>query len=107
MPVPISLAAAELGSRLRERRKELGGTQELVAEHSGVDVTTVRKIELGVRNPNLHNLIRLAHTLNLDVAELVKGLTLDMIPEKEEKPTRSERMERLRLSKPFAGWAKS
>jgi transcriptional regulator with XRE-family HTH domain len=67
-------AAAELGSRIRARRLELGLTQEALAERAGVHTTYLGGIERGMRNPSLAKILALAAALHEDPAELVQGL---------------------------------
>jgi transcriptional regulator with XRE-family HTH domain len=75
MPVrPVSTAAAALGARVRDRRHELGLSQEAVAHESGLHWTFVGQVERGQRNLNLHNLLKLAEGLSIDPADLVSGL---------------------------------
>jgi len=81
-----------LGERIRDRRLRLGATQEEVAVGAGVDTTTIGKIERGERNPNLHNLIRIADALQLDASELISGLTVEMVPTRDSKPSALERL---------------
>jgi transcriptional regulator with XRE-family HTH domain len=92
MADPLSRATQELGERIRDRRLRLGATQEEVAVGAGVDTTTIGKIERGERNPNLHNLIRIADALQLDAGELISGLTAEMVPPRDSKPSALARL---------------
>jgi transcriptional regulator with XRE-family HTH domain len=74
MPAPISDAARVLGQRVRARRRELGLSQEAMAERIGIHWTFLGQLERGRRNLNLHNLLKLAEGLGIDPCELVKGL---------------------------------
>lgn len=49
-----------LNNKLKELRKEKELTQKQVAEYLRVDTSTVRKWELGLREPNLSMLVKLA-----------------------------------------------
>lgn len=71
---PISDAAATLGERVRARRQELGKSQEKLAAESGLHWTFVGQVERGQRNVSLHNILKLAELLEIDPAELVRGL---------------------------------
>ena len=62
--------AKRLGGRLSERRKQLGWTQETVAERVGVDAETISRIERGAHLPSLPTLDRLAGALNCSVGDL-------------------------------------
>jgi transcriptional regulator with XRE-family HTH domain len=75
MPDPVSPAAATLGARVRERRQALGLSQEALARESDVHWTFLGQVERGRRNISLHNLLKIAHGLGVDPAELVRGLT--------------------------------
>lgn len=92
MADPLSRATQELGERIRDRRLHIGATQEEVAYGAEVDTTTIGKIERGERNPNVHNLIRIADALQLDPGELISGLTRDMVPPRDPKPGPLERL---------------
>jgi transcriptional regulator with XRE-family HTH domain len=70
----FSIAKRDLGERIRARRKVLGISQERLAPISGVDRTFLAQVERGKRNPTLHNLLKLAHSLQMDIGELVQGL---------------------------------
>lgn len=74
MPSPQSDALHLLGTRVRDRRHVLGLSQEALGDVSGLHWTFVGQVERGRRNISLHNLLRLAKALEVDPAELVKGL---------------------------------
>lgn len=74
MPDPLSSATAELGSRMRDRRQELGLSQEGLASVAGLHWTFVGQVERGRRNISLHNLLKLAEALEIDPGKLVSGL---------------------------------
>ena len=63
--------AKRLGGNLSARRKQLGWTQEMVAERVGVDVETVSRIERGAHLPSLPTLDRLAEALCCSVGDLL------------------------------------
>jgi transcriptional regulator with XRE-family HTH domain len=64
----------EFGNRVRGRRLRLGLSQEALALKSGINRTYVGSLETGERNPSLENIARLAIALDVDVADLVRGL---------------------------------
>ena len=65
----------EFGSRVKRLRLEQGWTsQEKFAHHVGIDRTYMSSIEQGRRNPSLDIILKLAHALSVDAAELVGGL---------------------------------
>jgi transcriptional regulator with XRE-family HTH domain len=70
-PTPLQKA---FGDRVRQRRVELGLSQERLAESAGIDRSYIGSVEGGRRNISLNNLARLARALDLDCADLVEGL---------------------------------
>jgi transcriptional regulator with XRE-family HTH domain len=67
----------EFGRRVRDRRVELGLSQEDLAERAGLHRTYISSLEQGRRNVAVHNVVRLAEALDIDPADLVQGLTSD------------------------------
>jgi len=63
-----------LGKRIRERRRELGLSQEALAHVAGLDRSYVGRIERGEHNLTFIALVRLARAMECDVA----GLTVDL-----------------------------
>lgn len=53
-------------------------------------VSNYGKIERGQANPSLHTIVRIAAVLEIDPAELVRGLRGDMIPARSHKLTAAE-----------------
>lgn len=70
-------ASRILGERVRERRKELGLSQERLAEGTALHWSFVGRIERGQANLTLRNILRLADVLGLDPGDLVRGLKPD------------------------------
>ena len=62
------------GERVRARRREQGYSQDSFAAACGLDRTYMGGIERGERNLALRNIERIAVTLQLSIAELMKGL---------------------------------
>ncbi len=56
--------------RLRELRQHRGFSQEKLAEQAGIHRTYLGGIELGLRNPSLRNVARIARALDVAVADL-------------------------------------
>jgi transcriptional regulator with XRE-family HTH domain len=56
--------------RVRALRTDRGLSQEKLAEGAGIHRTYLGGIELGLRNPSLRNIARIAHALGVSVAEL-------------------------------------
>jgi transcriptional regulator with XRE-family HTH domain len=74
MAEPLSEATRELGRRIRAQREAIGKSQERLADACGLHWTFVGQVERGRRNLSFHNLLRLAAGLEIDPAELVRGL---------------------------------
>lgn len=70
----ISDAAAEFGARVRRLRQERGLSQEKLVATSDIDWTYLGQVERGRRNLSLHNILRVARTLDVDAGELMHGL---------------------------------
>ena len=64
----------EFGDRVRERRQELGWSQEQLALKASINRTYIASLESGRRNPSLDLIARLAAAMKIDAAELVSGL---------------------------------
>lgn len=62
------------GDRVRTLRQERGWSQEGFAAECGLDRTYIGGIERGERNLALRNIERIAKTLKVSLAELMKGL---------------------------------
>lgn len=83
MPAPRSRAAEVFGRRVREARIALGLSQEDIAGLADMHVTNYGRVERGEANSELHTIVRLATALNVDPAELMKGLYgADMLPDR-------------------------
>ena len=74
MPEPLSDATRLLGERVRTRRESLGLSQEALAALCDVHWTFLGQVERGQRNLSLHNMLKIANGLQVDPAELVRGL---------------------------------
>ncbi len=64
------------GARIRDRRAQLGLSQEALAERCELHRTYVGSLERGERNVALLNILRLAAGLEIDAGELLKDLSL-------------------------------
>ncbi len=60
-----------IGNRIKEYREKAGMTQKEVAEILGVEAKAVSKYELGLAEPNIESLRRLADTFKISVDELI------------------------------------
>lgn len=66
------IPVAKLGANLREARKDLGMSQEAVAERSGVHATEVSRIEAGKRDPRVSTVERLARAVKMKPGQLLE-----------------------------------
>ncbi len=63
-----------LGRRVRDARHRLGINQEELADRADVDRTYVSSVERGLRNVTLLTICALSDALEIDPADLVRGL---------------------------------
>ena len=70
----VPLDSQEFGDRIRNRRLKRDLSQEALALKSGINRTYIGSLEAGERNPSLENISRLAVALDVDAADLVRGL---------------------------------
>jgi len=75
-PAPLSDATAEFGKRVRQRRNDLGLTQEDLAHRAGLHWTFIGQVERGRRNITLHNILKLAAALEIDAGDLTSDLPI-------------------------------
>ncbi|WP_235935379.1 helix-turn-helix domain-containing protein [Candidatus Laterigemmans baculatus] len=73
MSPPVDILE-RFGDRVRELRKQRGWSQEEFALQCGLDRTYVGGIERGERNVALRNIERIARTLDVTIACLMKGI---------------------------------
>lgn len=64
----------KFGERVRSLRRKRGYSQESFAAACGLDRTYMGGIERGERNLALRNIHRIAQTLDVTLAELMRGL---------------------------------
>jgi len=60
-----------LGKRLRRIRKELGYSQESLADEVGLHRTYIGSIERGEQNVSLDNIVKIAKTLKVKPSQLL------------------------------------
>lgn len=61
-----------LGAAVKDRRLELGLTQEQLSLRAGLHQRWISNVETGVRNPSYASLRRLADGLGLTTSELIR-----------------------------------
>lgn len=62
----------EIGTLIKNRRKELGITQPRLAEIADVSINTLYKLERGQGNPSLEVVSKLADVLGMEMVLQVK-----------------------------------
>lgn len=62
----------EIIQTIKKRREVMQVTQEMLAEHSGVGLRTLKQFESGKGNPTLQTLQKLADVLGMEVCLQVK-----------------------------------
>lgn len=63
-----------LGARIRDARKSLGWSQEVLAQESDLDRSYMGGVERGERNITFAVLCKICWALKTDIAVLAKGL---------------------------------
>ena len=65
-------ACRRLSDAVKKARRRAGLSQEALALQAGINRSYVGQIERGVGNPSLQVMVKLAVTLQLDVADLLR-----------------------------------
>lgn len=63
----------EIGKIIKQRRTELGITQEVLAKRINVARSTISNWEIGRNYPDIHLLVRISDELNITLDQLMKG----------------------------------
>lgn len=71
LPAPITTA---LGQRIKQRRHEIGKSQETLAFESRVDRTYISAMERGIANPSIETLANICYSLEITLAALFEPL---------------------------------
>lgn len=77
MSHPSDSLRNRFGKAVRERRLELGLTQEQLAYEAGLNRSYITDIERGARNLSLTNIARLVHALDSTIPEFFKQYELE------------------------------
>lgn len=72
LKTPPKIFLLPLAKAIRGRRKQLGLSQESLAEACGFDRTYISMLERGTRNPSLQNLFKIASGLKTSVSKLTE-----------------------------------
>ena len=65
-------ARKRLSESVKKARHKIGLSQEALALQAGINRSYVGQIERGIGNPSLQVMVKLATTLELDVADLLQ-----------------------------------
>ncbi|MBE7635066.1 helix-turn-helix transcriptional regulator [Tenacibaculum finnmarkense] len=61
---------------IKNRRKNLNVTQEMLADLSGVGLRTLKQFESGKGNPTLETLNKLGNALGIELTFIVKNISI-------------------------------
>ncbi|HJQ30576.1 MAG TPA: helix-turn-helix transcriptional regulator [Pyrinomonadaceae bacterium] len=61
---------SRFGLAVKQRRQEIGISQEVLAERAGLHRTYIGDIERGARNLSLENIEKLANALQIPISDL-------------------------------------
>jgi transcriptional regulator with XRE-family HTH domain len=61
---------SRFGLAIKQRRQEIGISQEVLAERAGLHRTYIGDIERGARNLSLENIEKLAKALRISISDL-------------------------------------
>lgn len=78
MPRTPSAAAAQIGRRIAEERKQRGLTQDQLAVLSSIDSSNIRSYESGRSMLSIHTLIRISEALRAEPGTFLKEVTAEM-----------------------------
>ena len=70
-------AIRQLGAAIRERRVEAQVSQVAFAARADLDRQYLSRLERGLQNPSMLVVMRIALELDVTMAELLRGVTLD------------------------------
>ena len=65
-----SYVKSRFGLAIKQRRQEIGISQEVLAERAGLHRTYIGDIERGARNLSLENIEKLAKALQISISDL-------------------------------------
>ncbi len=70
-----------IGHRIRERRRNVGFSQQRLAEAVGVTFQQIQKYEYGANRVSFSRLLEIAHALNCSLGDLSEGLDVPSLDE--------------------------
>jgi transcriptional regulator with XRE-family HTH domain len=76
-PNPIDEALSQVGPRLKQLRQERGTTLDGLSRATGISVSTLSRLEAGLRRPSLELLLPIARAHQVSLDDLVGALPVD------------------------------
>jgi len=76
--------AMTIGDRIKQRRAELGWTQDLLAQKAGISKSFLSDLENGKRSVSADNLLDIARVLSRSLDYLMTGSESEPVPDKAE-----------------------
>ena len=70
LDLPDNLPGTTQHAAIKQRRQEIGISQEVLAERAGLHRTYIGDIERGARNLSLENIEKLAQALQISISDL-------------------------------------
>ena len=77
----LNEATKAFGDRMRERRNQLGISQEAAAERTSMHWSAYSRLERGQRSMRLETILKIAEGLEIDPGDLMRGLKSSGNPE--------------------------
>lgn len=74
---PMNVDYKMIGTRIKHARKNKNMTQEALAEHLDVSIGYISQVERGITKISLNLLGSIAHILECDIADLIRGSAVD------------------------------
>lgn len=78
MPEHAKPLAAEIGSRIARRRKQLGLTQEQAAERSGLSHQFFACVERGIKNIRAESILKISKAMDISADYILTGQSSDV-----------------------------
>ena len=70
----IIIMNRKLGKKIKQKRQELGLSQEKLGELSKLHRTYISLLERGLKSPTILTTNKIAKALNMNISELLEGL---------------------------------
>jgi len=78
MAKQVNTLAAEIGSRIASRRKQLGLTQEQAAEKAGLSHQFFACVERGLKNIRAESMLKISRAMNISADYILTGVISDI-----------------------------